>query len=490
MLDPRIIMGGQTPDIMGGLSRGIGTGQQMRQAQTQNRLADLYQTQGAGIMAGDQNALNALAGLDPMAALGVTDKRLGMDATRLGMDATRQSMGMQRDAAKRQAAQYAQGLSNDQRAAEAAQLERGLSGAAFFYSRGDKAGYDNFLQQQGMDPAQFPFEQFEAQAAMVGDVLDVLKGFQPAQPEFGISDGQFYDKNNPGAGAQPIPGMTQTGAVGDPAAVAELKFRAAEAGLVPGTPEYQSFMMNAGGDAANFRALDQQAQASGLTPGTPQYQQFMASRGAGDIAGASESARLRAQANLGGAAAAAEDIGKATVAAGMSAWEGYGKLQTSLGNIDEAISAIDGGSQSGFVYNMLPNVTQASASLENAMQRMGLDVIGSVTFGALSEGEMKLAMSTAVPQNLKPADLRAWLVRRRDAQEKAAAMLANAAQFMTVPGNTINGWIQKNIAARNMTLKKLDAMSLSEVTQYLQSTPVQDIPQDVLDAIIAKGGGQ
>ena len=49
---------------------------------------------------------------------------------------------------------------------------------------------------------------------------------------------------------------------------------------------------------------------------------------------------------------------------------------------------------------MMPSVTEASASLENAMNRMGLDVIGSVTFGALSEGEMRLAMDTAVPRGL------------------------------------------------------------------------------------------
>lgn len=156
------------------------------------------------------------------------------------------------------------------------------------------------------------------------------------------------------------------------------------------------------------------------------------------------SGTLGADIELGGEAAAVEDIAKASVEAGVSAWESYGKLQTSLANIDEAIAAIDSGAKSGLVYNMLPSVTEASAALESAMNRMGLDVVGAVTFGALSEGELKLALATAVPQNLEPEQLRSWLVKRRDAQAKAAAMAADAAQFLTVPGNTINDWIAKN----------------------------------------------
>jgi len=185
MLNPNIILAGQSPDIMGSLSRGMATGQQANQIQQQNALANLYQTQGAGIAAGDPTALNALAGIDPMAALGVQGERLGMDATRLGMDATRQSMTVQAETAKRQAAEYAAGLSAEQRLAEAAQLEQGLKGAAFFHAQGDRAGYERFLAQQGIDPAQFDFDQFPAHAAMMGGVLEVLKGFTPEAPTTG-----------------------------------------------------------------------------------------------------------------------------------------------------------------------------------------------------------------------------------------------------------------------------------------------------------------
>jgi hypothetical protein len=223
-----------------------------------------------------------------------------------------------------------------------------------------------------------------------------------------------------------------------------LDAQARAAGLQPNTPEYQQFMLNGGGAPATFRALDMQAQAAGFQPGTPEYNDFMATRGAG----LQQEAKNVANINSGGAAKAAIDLGEASIKAGVDAWSSYGKIQSSIANIDEAVSALDRGAQSGIVYNMLPNVTEASASLENAMNRMGLDVIGSVTFGALSEGEMRLAMETAAPRGLQPEQLRTWLLRKRDAQEKASAMLADAAQFLTVPGNTINKWIERNKAAK------------------------------------------
>src|SRR5690606_18338424 len=216
------------------------------------------------------------------------------------------------------------------------------------------------------------------------------------------------------------------------------------AGLQPGTPEYQQFMLNGGGAPATFRALDMQAQAAGFQPGTPEYNEFMATRGAGLQAGAAQTAKNVANIDTGGAAAGAVKLGEESIKAGTEAWSDYGKLQTSIGNIDEAIAALDNGAQAGIVYNYLPNITEASASLQNALDRMGLDVIGSVTFGALSEGEMRLAMQTAAPRDLSPQELRKWLVRKREAQIKAADMLADAAQYLTKPGNTINGWIERN----------------------------------------------
>jgi len=66
----------------------------------------------------------------------------------------------------------------------------------------------------------------------------------------------------------------------DPTAIRSLRMQAADAGLTPGTPEYQEFMLYEGGAPSNFRSLDMQARAAGYEPGTPDYKRFMASRGA------------------------------------------------------------------------------------------------------------------------------------------------------------------------------------------------------------------
>lgn len=156
---------------------------------------------------------------------------------------------------------------------------------------------------------------------------------------------------------------------------------------------------------------------------------------------ARETGKLETQAELAGEVAAAKDLGKATAGQAVKAFEALGKVRANIGTIDTAIRALDEGAKSGAIQRYFPNITAASAELENAMNRMGLDVIGSVTFGALSEGEMRLAMETAVPRNLNEEDLRGWLEEKRAAQQKAAQALSSAAEYLSTPGNTLNKWI-------------------------------------------------
>jgi hypothetical protein len=162
----------------------------------------------------------------------------------------------------------------------------------------------------------------------------------------------------------------------------------------------------------------------------------------GGNAAATEAAKLDTRIDKGGTAAATEEAGKQAIAMSGKAFEDLNKVRTGITNIDTAIDALDRGGRAGAVDKYLPSITDASASLENAMNRMGLDVIGSVTFGALSEGEMRLAMETAVPRNLGQTELKQWLQRKRDAQEKAADALRAAAIYLGTPGNTLAGWLE------------------------------------------------
>ena len=120
-----------------------------------------------------------------------------------------------------------------------------------------------------------------------------------------------------------------------------------------------------------------------------------------------------------------------------------GKIKKNIGNIDEAIAAIDAGASTGVIASKLPNITAASIQLANVRQQLGLDVIGSVTFGALSEGELNLALDTALPTGLAPKDLRAYLVNKKTAQTKLAGYLTEQATYLSKRGNTLSGWLEK-----------------------------------------------
>lgn len=122
-LNPSIILAGQPVDVAGSMARGNALAGQTMELQQARALQDLYRTQGAGIIAGDQGALNALAGIDPMAAMGIQDARLGMDATRLNMDATRQRMDMLTREEQRAIEQFKVQASAAEAAAAAAQIE-------------------------------------------------------------------------------------------------------------------------------------------------------------------------------------------------------------------------------------------------------------------------------------------------------------------------------------------------------------------------------
>lgn len=151
-----------------------------------------------------------------------------------------------------------------------------------------------------------PLRQLQIQQAQV----DLQRSQMPEQPKPMEINGQLVD---PTTGEVLGDYRTQgdlNGAL--PAEVQSLQWRAQQAGLIPGSSEYQDFMRNAGrnspGVPAGFAALDAQAKAAGLEPGTEDYRQFMLGAGAGERARASTVGKAQGEAELGlsGAAQKAE----------------------------------------------------------------------------------------------------------------------------------------------------------------------------------------
>jgi hypothetical protein len=120
-----------------------------------------------------------------------------------------------------------------------------------------------------------------------------------------------------------------------------------------------------------------------------------------------------------------------------------GKIKKNIGNIDDAIKAIDDGANTGVIASKFPNITTASITLNNVRSQLGLDVIGSVTFGALSEGELNLALDTALPTTLRPQALKQYLTDKKAAQEKLVGYLSKQISYLSKPGNNLSGWLEQ-----------------------------------------------
>lgn len=116
-----------------------------------------------------------------------------------------------------------------------------------------------------------------------------------------------------------------------------------------------------------------------------------------------------------------------------------GKITTNIRNIDRAINAINRGAKTGVIAKLIPNITAASRELRQIQNELGLDVIGSVTFGALSQGELDLALETAIDLGLQPEALKGVLTRKKAAQNKLIAYLDEQIQFLD-DGGTLAGW--------------------------------------------------
>lgn len=161
--------------------------------------------------------------------------------------------------------------------------------------------------------------------------------------------------------------------------------------------------------------------------------------------------------------AARKESGSQSTKLSLKQFENAANINKSITSIDRAISAIDKGAKSGFIYKKFPSLTESSAELESALNQLGLDVVSMTTFGALSEGELRLAMNTAAPRNLDSADLKNWLVRHRAAKVKLMDELNDSAAFLAKPENTLSDLLEQRVNLKG------DSQQSGQVSSAMQS---------------------
>ena len=99
------------------------------------------------------------------------------------------------------------------------------------------------------------------------------------------------------------------------------------------------------------------------------------------------------------------------------AYKNVTEIRRNIRNLDQAIVEVrDNNAGVGVIQSKLPDWKASSVRLKNIQRQLGLDLIGMVTFGALSAGELKLALNTVLPTDLDNPALLKWLQDKKKAQ--------------------------------------------------------------------------
>jgi len=202
-MDTRLPLMVQQPNLLGAMAQGTQNASNaanlMRQAEGQN----LMRQHGAAAMRGDQNALDAFAGYDVGMAQGIQQNRQTMSINA-------EKMKMARD----QVARSLAAAEDQEAAAREAEEAIWLGNQAFAaWQSGDEAAFKQIADGLGVSA---PFsEQGVAMLNAGAAGASMYKAWREAQPE-------------------------------PTAEMRNLDFRAQQAGLEPGTPEYKEFMSSGG----------------------------------------------------------------------------------------------------------------------------------------------------------------------------------------------------------------------------------------------------
>jgi hypothetical protein len=164
--------------------------------------------------------------------------------------------------------------------------------------------------------------------------------------------------------------------------------------------------------------------------------------GEAELARETAAEKREAEVKAAGQRALATEQRKQSIKISGDTFDKIANIRKSILNIDDAIEAIDKGAKTGAIEKFLPSIRASSVELDNIAGRMGLDIVGATTFGALSESELKFALDTALPRGLNEDELRAWLVDKKQAQNKLRDELQKTAVFLN-RGGTIGELLEQ-----------------------------------------------
>jgi hypothetical protein len=111
-----------------------------------------------------------------------------------------------------------------------------------------------------------------------------------------------------------------------------------------------------------------------------------------------------------------------------------GSLGTKIRLYQDALVQLDEGAGTGPIESLLPTFKAATAQLESLANQLGITVINSATFGALSESELRLALSTELPIGLDEPALRVYIEEKITATSKLRQEMLKKSYDMSAMG--------------------------------------------------------
>lgn len=192
--------------------------------------------------------------------------------------------------------------------------------------------------------------------------------------------------------------------------------------------------------------------------------------------------RLSATVDLGGAAEKAKALGKFTGKLVQDAFQGINKVKSNISNLDRAYELVTKeGANTGWLASKFPSWKASTLELQQLKNTLGIDVINSATFGALSKPELELALDTGMDMKMSPPELADWLQRKKVAQEKLLNNLQMQSTFFEAPNGTPSKWIefeQTGISTvPEMKQWMQENMGSGGSQQQSQAQPAQSQPQ-------------
>lgn len=119
---------------------------------------------------------------------------------------------------------------------------------------------------------------------------------------------------------------------------------------------------------------------------------------------------------------------------GQNAYQESRDLRDQIRQFELVMENIDDGALSGWLVDKLPAMDDRTALLRGLQNKLGISVINSATFGALSEREMAMAMATNLNLNLPPDELRKMVLEQIRVRRKLAMEFERQAEKLLNKG--------------------------------------------------------